>query len=102
MPSFVLLDVEMPKRSGLEVLEWIRFSKPLATMPIFMLTSSAKPEHVAHAFELGIGSYFIKPMAIHALEEVLESILVYWKSRSHTSIIRGSIEPPGRVPKSDL
>lgn len=101
MPSFVLLDLEMPKRSGLEVLEWIRFSKPLATIPIFLLTSSAKPEHVARAFELGAGSYFIKPMELRGLEGILESILGYWKSRSHSSIIRGSVEPPRPSPKSD-
>ena len=101
MPSFVLLDLKMPRRSGLEVLEWIRFTKPLATVPIFMLTSSDQPVDVARAFELGVGSYFLKPMEIPALEGILESILGYWKSRSRSSILRGSVEPPRPSPKSD-
>ena len=101
MPSFVLLDLKMPRRSGLEVLEWIRFSKPLETFPIFMLTSGDRPEDVARAFELGVGSYFLKPMEIPALEGILESILGYWNSRSHSCILRGSIEPPRPSPKSD-
>lgn len=92
MPSFVLLDLHMPRRSGLEVLEWIRSTPPLAALPVFMMTTSSNPEHVSRAFELGVGSYFIKPMEIHALEGVLEGIVAYWKSRSRSDIVLGSLK----------
>ena len=93
-PSFVMLDLHMPRRTGLEVLEWIRStSPPLASIPVFMLTTSSEPDHVSRAFQLGVGSYFIKPLELHALEGVLEGIVAYWKSSRRSAVIRGSLEP---------
>lgn len=96
IPSFILLDLHMPRRSGLEVLEWVRSATPpLSKALVFMLTSSSSPDHMARAFELGIGSYFIKPLEISALERILEGIVAYWNRRDWTGIIPGNMEEPG-------
>ena len=88
LPSFVLLDCQMPRRSGLEVLEWIRsVPPPLGKILVFMLASSSPPDQVARAFQLGVGSYFIKPIETHALELTLEGILAYWKSRRRLATV---------------
>jgi two-component system response regulator len=96
IPSFLLLDLHMPRRSGLEVLEWIRSAAPpLSQVLVFMLTSNSDPHHVTRAFELGVGSYFIKPMDVHALERVLEGIVAYWKSPRRPFLIGGNLESRG-------
>lgn len=94
LPSFVLLDLHMPRRSGLDVLEWIRSAPgPLADLSVYMLTSSSDPADVARAFQLGVGSYFIKPMDNAALNGVLTGIVAYWSSRARPSVMRGSLSP---------
>lgn len=88
IPSFVLLDIQMPRRTGLEVLEWMRSAPPqMAEVPIFMLTSSSEPGHVSRAFELGVRSYFIKPLEVDELEVVLEGILASWIGRHRTTVL---------------
>lgn len=82
MPSFVLLDYRMPKRTGLEVLEWIRSNTSLANLPVFMLTSYSDPHLVARASGLGVDSCITKPMELLALQRVLEEVVAGWKSRS--------------------
>lgn len=96
LPSFVLLDLQMPRRTGLEVLEWIRSAPaPLGRVSVFMLTSSSDPDHVARAFRAGIGSYFIKPAGLQDLETVLEAILAHWHRRHRPGLIQGSLKPDG-------
>jgi CheY-like chemotaxis protein len=95
IPSFVLLDLQMPQRSGLEVLEWIRSAPPpLAEVPVFMLTLSSEPDQVSRAFELRVRSYFIKPLDVHDLEVVLEGILADWIGRARSV---GGLNDPGRT-----
>lgn len=88
LPSFVMLDYQMPRRNGLEVLAWIRSKSSLASLPVFMLTSSLDPQHISRAFELGVGSYFIKPAESHALEAILEGMVVYCRSRKRAASLR--------------
>jgi len=92
-PSYLTLDLHMPKRSGLEVLEWIRSSAPIADLPVFMLTNSSDPDHINRAFQLGVESYFIKPTDLKDLEEILQGIVAFWKARHRTRVIRGSLSP---------
>jgi len=92
-PSFVLLDLHMPGRSGLEVLEWVRSTEPLARVPVFMLTSDDDPRTVSHAFRLGVESYFLKPARLRVLEDLLNGILSAWRAPSRPRLLRGSLNP---------
>jgi len=93
IPSFVLLDLHLPRRTGLEVLEWIRSAPPpLAEVPVFMLTSSSEPVDVSRAFELRVRSYFIKPPEAPGLEIVLEAILADWIGRRRHAVVAGRLE----------
>lgn len=94
IPSFVLLDLHLPGRTGLEVLEWIRSAPPgLARVPVFMLTSSSEPDHVSRAFQLGVRSYFIKPPDVPGLEVLLQGILADWVGRHRHAVVPGGIDP---------
>lgn len=78
MPALVLLDLDMPRRSGLEVLAWLRSDARLRRIPVIMLTGSAELEEVDRAYELGITSYLVKPVGFSALRDVMRDLAAPW------------------------
>jgi CheY-like chemotaxis protein len=70
-PVLVLLDMRMPKKSGLEVLRFVRQTGLFAHLPVVMLTGSAEMEEVSECYELGVDSYLVKPVGFAALNDVL-------------------------------
>lgn len=77
-PALVLLDLNMPERSGLEVLSWLRTNPELRATPVIILTSSAELEEVDRAYNLGIQSYLVKPVGFTALRDVLRELEAPW------------------------
>lgn len=82
VPDLVLLDINMPKRSGLEVLEWIRQQPRFESVPVLMLTSSSRPEDMEKAQGLGANDYLLKPSDPLKLVEVVAILRERWLSRS--------------------
>jgi CheY-like chemotaxis protein len=78
MPAVVLLDLKLPRRSGLEVLEWVRSQAPLRRLPIVVLTSSNQSQDVNRAYDLGANSYLVKPVDFDDLKAMIGKIHVYW------------------------
>jgi CheY-like chemotaxis protein len=78
LPVFVLLDLKMPRRSGLEVLEWVKERSGLKRIPIVVLTSSKNNADVDRAYELGANSYLVKPVSFEGLIELVKSLQLYW------------------------
>jgi CheY-like chemotaxis protein len=78
IPALLLLDLKLPKHSGLEVLAWMRGHPPLRRLPIVMLTSSNQPEDIDQAYDLGANSYLVKPGSIDELVELARAIESYW------------------------
>lgn len=81
-PKITLLDIKMPRRSGFEVLQWIR-SQPLGWKAVVvMLSSSKQPEDVRRAYSLGANSYLMKPFGLDDLQEMSEVITDYWVAKN--------------------
>lgn len=78
LPSVILLDLKLPKVSGLEVLRAIRTHPDLATVPVVVLTSSAEDEDIHEAYSLGANSYIIKPVDFEKFIDVARQIELYW------------------------
>jgi CheY-like chemotaxis protein len=78
-PSLVLLDLKLPRKNGLEVLEWMRGMPSLRTMPVIVLSSSNEPQDVQRASDLGVLSYHVKPVTIEAFMDVAQSICQEWQ-----------------------
>lgn len=78
LPALILLDINMPKKNGLEVLEWIRQQSHFTSLPVLMLTSSTRPEDVERARQLGADDYLLKPSDPLKLVEVVKSIHERW------------------------
>lgn len=78
LPVLVLLDLKMPKRTGLEVLEWVKGQPGLRRIPIVMLTSSTIDTDIARAYDLGANSYLVKPVSHEGLIELTKTLKGYW------------------------
>lgn len=91
LPSLVLLDLKLPKRSGLEVLRWVRSQPELDTTPVVVLTSSGEDEDIQKAYALGANSYLQKPVAFNGLVRLLGVLDLYWFRNNLT------VPPPASV-----
>ena len=78
LPVVVLLDLKLPRRSGLEVLEWMRAQPDLRRIPVVVLTSSRESVDVNKAYDLGANSYLVKPVTFNDLVELITTLDLYW------------------------
>ena len=78
LPVLVLLDLKLPRRSGLEVLGWLRGRDGLRRLPVVILTSSKEGSDVNRAYDLGANSYLVKPVAFDPLREMIKALGLYW------------------------
>ena len=78
LPALVLLDLKLPRKSGHEVLSWLREQPGLKRLPVVVLTSSQEPSDVNRAYDLGANSYLVKPVAFDALLEMVRMVGLYW------------------------
>jgi CheY-like chemotaxis protein len=78
MPCLVLLDLKMPKVTGLEVLRWIRSQPALVGLRVIVLSSSNYPADINAAHVLRIDSYLVKPGNFHEWVAMVDTLNVYW------------------------
>lgn len=97
MASLVLLDLKMPRRSGFEVLEWIRANPALHCLPVLILTSSRHDVDVKRAYELGANSYLVKPVSFEALVNMAHILDVYWMTLTQKPAIESQPEAAARA-----
>lgn len=77
-PKVVLLDLKLPKVTGLEVLDAIKADERTRSIPVVMVTSSAEDPDIKAAYDLGANSYVIKPVDFDAFVEAMSQIGFYW------------------------
>jgi len=75
LPSMVLLDLNMPKVDGLQVLQWIRSQEKTKYVPVVMFSTSDDEQDIANSYELGANSYVVKDINHH---NCLDILCVYW------------------------
>ena len=85
LPSAIIMDLKMPRKTGLEVLEWIAANPQVAVVPTVILSSSSMPEDVRKAYRLGANTYFVKPTTYDELVSTMETLQKYWVSAARLS-----------------
>jgi CheY-like chemotaxis protein len=78
LPSVLVLDLKLPRMSGLEILEWLSGQPALRGVRTIVLTSSPEESDIRRAYALGAVCYVVKPVESAALQEVVQSIVGYW------------------------
>lgn len=86
-PTLVMLDLKLPKISGLEVLRQIKNNEKLKKIPIVMLTSSNENRDVDEAYTLGTNAYVVKPVDFHDFVDVVKHLGIFWGLINEASLI---------------
>ena len=77
-PAVVVLDLKMPKVNGLEVLQTVRNTPGLRSIPVVMLTSSHEETDVLRSYELGVNAYVVKPVEFKQFVEAIADLGIFW------------------------
>jgi CheY-like chemotaxis protein len=78
-PCLVLLDINMPKMNGIELLKAVKGDTGLHQIPVVMLTTSANDRDIIQSFHLSAAGYMIKPVDYKQFVETMRTIDAYWR-----------------------
>ena len=91
-PAVILLDLEMPKVNGLEVLRTVKADGKLKLIPVVMLTSSREEPDLIESYKLGVNAYVVKPVNFQEFIAAVRQLGVFWALLNEP--------PPGSVKKT--
>jgi len=77
-PGLVLLDINMPKKNGFEVLQAMKADPLLQSLPVVMLTTSDREDDIVRSYTHGACSYIRKPMSLEQFVQVVKDFELYW------------------------
>ncbi|MEO8658923.1 MAG: response regulator [Bryobacteraceae bacterium] len=78
LPILILLDLKLPKVSGLEVLAALKADAVLSLVPVVMLTASKEEFDVVRSYQLGVNAYVVKPLVFDAFLQAVRQIGGFW------------------------
>ena len=78
MPALILLDINMPKKNGFEVLKEMKADSQLRSLPVVMLTTSEREEDIVRSYANGACSYVRKPVDFDQFAKVVKQFELYW------------------------
>ncbi len=78
LPKLILLDLKMPKVSGIEVLRELRKNEFTKSIPVVVFTSSKEDKDIVETYKLGVNSYIVKPVDFNKFSKVIKEIGYYW------------------------
>lgn len=79
-PDLILLDLNLPKKSGIEVLQEIKMDEDLRIIPVVVLTTSKSEEDIVKSYDLHANCYIVKPVDFDKFTAVIQSIREFWFS----------------------
>jgi CheY-like chemotaxis protein len=79
LPRLIVMDIKMPRKTGFEVLQWVKSDdRILRRIPVVIVSSSDNPADINRAYELGANAYMVKPVDYREVEHLFHSITHYW------------------------
>ena len=77
-PKIILLDIQMPRINGIEVLREIKLNELTKATPVIMLTSSKEDPDIQKCYKLGANSYIVKPVNFEGFTQAIKNLGFYW------------------------
>ena len=77
-PSLILLDLNMPRKNGIQALREIKANEQFRQIPVVVLTTSTAEEDILRTYDLGVSSYISKPFDFSTLRDITTTIKKYW------------------------
>ena len=87
-PKLILLDLNLPKVSGLEILRQMKADENAKMIPVVVLTSSKEEKDIIESYRLGVNSYIVKPVNFESFSEAIASLRMYWLLLNQSPIYR--------------
>jgi CheY-like chemotaxis protein len=84
LPSLLMLDLKMPRKTGMEVLKWIREQERLRGLPIIIFSSSVHPAEIEAAYRIGANAFVVKPSGAPERTELARMIKGFWLTFNQT------------------
>lgn len=78
LPCFILMDLNMPKKDGRQVLEELKRNPRLKQIPVIIFTTTKNEAEIRRCYELGANTYIVKPISFDQLLNVVDNIKSYW------------------------
>jgi CheY-like chemotaxis protein len=78
LPSLVLLDLQLPSKTGLEILEWIRQQPAYRSLIVIVLSSSIHEGDIRRVYELGANAFLVKPSSTTILADMCQALKHFW------------------------
>jgi len=82
-PKLILLDLNMPRVNGIEVLQRLKSDEHTKTIPVVVLTSSREDPDVQACYKLGVNSYIVKPVGFANFTKAVSEVGLYWVLQNH-------------------
>jgi len=86
-PDIIVLDLKMPRLTGLDVLKWLKEHEDYARIPKILLSGSSEERDIDEAYRLGVNTYFQKPVSLEEFRELVHHMVCYW-AHTQTPLIR--------------
>lgn len=93
LPRVILLDLQLPKVDGLEVLQRIKADPRTRAIPVVVLTSSPEQCDVIESYQLGVGSYIVKPVDFERFTEAMRQLGLHWVLLSQPPLLPSQYGP---------
>ncbi len=87
LPILMILDLNLPGMSGLELLRWIRLQRHLRRIPVLVLTSEREDRYMEAAYTAGANSYLLKSFDVEEINRVVDLISNYWLGFNESPLV---------------
>lgn len=88
LPKLILLDLQLPKIGGLQILKLVKEDKKTKMIPVIMLTSSKEESDIIASYQLGANSYIVKPVHFDSFSKVVVEVAMYWIHLNEPPVIK--------------
>ena len=95
-PVVVILDLKLPRVSGLEVLRQVKGDAQLRQVPIVVLTSSREEQDLIASYQLGVNAYVVKPVDFHKFVDAVKTLGAFWVVLNEAPLVDPKSEPESR------